>query len=130
MGHMLTPSHDIYLDEIQAQAVKVNARKQTRVMLENSCNTVRALYRASLNRASTPNLYSTLPPPCALLNLISTILNNNLSIVIILTINKVLKVNAPLSLLIKKGMVTQSQNYSFIYKILYYLIVQRFERSF
>ena len=27
-------------------------------------STVRALYRAALNRASTPNLYSTLPPPC------------------------------------------------------------------
>ena len=34
--------------------------------------TVRDLNRAALNRASIPNLYSTLPPPCAILNLIST----------------------------------------------------------
>ena len=35
---------------------------------------------------------------------------------IILTINNFLEINAPLSLLIKKEMVTRNQNYSFIEK--------------
>ena len=45
------------------------------VYVESKCNTVRALYRTALNRAPTPYLYSTLPPPCAMLNLISSVLN-------------------------------------------------------